>query len=113
MGAKRSAIEKLERIGHAKQVLSGPITISRVGDQKSVCHDEVYSIRFPLVGGENSIVSRLCMSKVTTDFPVYPLRKVENNLHKECKAIGGTLLVNRLPDLPKMVGGETDISIGI
>ena len=53
------------------------------------------------------------MSKVTTYFPVYPLYKVDNNLRKECKAIAGTLLVNRLPNLPKMVGGETDILIGI
>ena len=49
----------------------GPVTISGVGVQKSVCHDGMYSIRLPLVGGENAVISRLCMSKVTTDFPVY------------------------------------------
>ena len=102
----------------AKQILSGRVTISGVGNQKSVCHDGVYSIRLPLVGGENAVIRGLCMSKVTTYFPVYPpppppLHKVDNNLRKECKAIGGTLLVNRLPNLPKMVGGETDILIGI
>ena len=39
--AKRSAIKKLKRIGRAKQILSGPVTISGVGNQKSSCHDGV------------------------------------------------------------------------
>ena len=65
MVTKRYAIEKLKRIGCAKQILSGPVTISGVGNQKSGCHDGVYSIRLPLVGGENAVISGLCMSKVT------------------------------------------------
>ena len=74
-------------IRRAIQIISVPLTISGVGDKEFVCHDGLYSIQLPLVGVENAVISGLCMPRVTTDFPLYPLHKVENNRRKECRNI--------------------------
>ena len=71
------------------------------------------SIRLPLVSGGTSIISGLCLPKVTTEFPLYPLQIVEKDIRKECNKLGGPRLVKQLPNLPKFVGGETDILLGI
>ena len=113
MLVKKSLIEKLISIGRAKQILPGPIIITGVGDQKTVCNDGVYSICLPLHNGNNAVLSGICMPQITSVFPLYKLSEVEKDIHKECKKIGGQDLVSRLPKIPKEVGGETDILIGI
>ena len=42
---------KLMRIGRAAKEYDGPITFNGVGNQKSICHFGIYSIRIPLKDG--------------------------------------------------------------
>ena len=39
MRVKKPAVEKLAAFGRAKQIVSEPIVLSGVGDQKSVCNE--------------------------------------------------------------------------
>ena len=113
MVVRKSAVQKLEGIGRAKQVIPGPLVITGVGDQKSVCEEGVFSIRLPLYDGNNAVLSGLSMPKITTEFPLYNLGNVERDIRNECRKIGGESLVSRLPKLPSKVGGQTDILMGI
>ena len=110
---KKSAIEKLMSIGRAKQIVSGPLTMTGVAGQQSVCHDGVYSVCLPLYNGNEAVLSGLCMPSITGEFPLYYLDNVEKDLHSECMRVGGQELVDRLPKLPSKVGGETDLLVGI
>ena len=110
---KKSAIDILLSMGRAKHEIPGPITLTGVGDQKVVCKDGVYSLKLPLCNGQEAVVSGLCVNKITAEFPKYPLRDVETDFREKCLKIGGENLVGRLPKLPKFVGGETDIMLGI
>ena len=53
------------------------------------------------------------MPKITTEFPLYNLGEVEQDIQNECRKVGGHNLVSRLPKLPSKVGGDTDILVGI
>ena len=108
MVMKRSAVDSLQSLGRAKQEIPGPITISGVGDQKLVCEDGVFSVRLPLGNGRETVLSGLCLNRVTAEFPVYTLREVEKDVKKICKKHGGETLVRKLPKLASKVGGETD-----
>ena len=56
-------------------------------------------------------MSGLCLDRVTGKFPKYPLDKVESDFYtKEVKI---KRFSGELPKLPKEVGGEVDIMIGI
>ena len=109
---KKSAIDKLVKIGRASQELPGPITISGVGDQKTICQDGVYRISLPLCGGKEANLSGLCLNKVTGTFPVFPLGRVESDIKEHYQQFGKNP-TGKLPRLPDKVGGETDIMIGI
>ena len=113
MVIRKSAIERLSAVGRAKQIVSGPLTITGVGDQKSICKDGVYSIRLTLDDGSDALLSGLCLPKITAKFPLYDLGIVETYIHEECRKLGGQELLNQLPKLPAVVGGETDILLGI
>ena len=111
MVVKKCALDRLG-IGRTKQMISGPLVITGVGDQKSVSKDGVYSVCLPLQNGKNAVLSGLCMPKITTESPVYDLGIVEKDIQWRCKKIGQSL-VDQLPKLPSTVGGGTDILIGI
>ena len=104
---KKSAVEKLISIGRAIPVVPGPLIMTGVGDQQSVCHDRVYSVCLPLHNGNKAVLSGLCMPKITAEFPLYNLDDVEKDIHNECMNYFHTL-VDRLSKLPSHVGGETD-----
>ena len=80
MVVKKSAVDRLVGADQAKQVISGPLVITGVGDQKSVSKDGVYSICLPLQNGKNAMLCGLCMPKITTEFPVYDLGTVEEDI---------------------------------
>ena len=111
MIVKKSALEKLVGTGRAKPLVPGPIVITGVGEQKSVCEDGIFSICLPLHNGKNAVLSGLCLPKITSEFPVYELGNIESHLKKKCKTSKRHLL-KRLPKLPSKVGGNTDILIG-
>ena len=110
---KKSAIDVLLTLGRAKLEIPGPITLSGVGDHKSVCEYGIYSIRLPLRNGHDAIFSGVCLDRVTTEFPKYVLTEVEKDVQKSCKKQGGESLLKTIPKLSNEVGGDTDILIGI
>ena len=108
---KKSALDKLIGVGRGKQVIHGPIVITGVGEQKTVCEDGIYSVCLRLHNGRNAVLTGLCLSKITSEFPIYDLKTVEKDIRNKCKATRRNLL-KRLPKLPDSVGGNTDILIG-
>ena len=113
MVIKKSAVDCLIELGRAKLEVPGPITLFGVGDQKSICEHGAYSVRLPISNGREVILSGLCLDKVTSEFPRYFLKKVTDGMKTLCKGQGGEDLRKRFPKMPKEVGGETDILIGI
>ena len=113
MVIKKSAVDFLLTIGRARLEFPGPITLSGVGDQKSVCEHGAYSVSLPLQNGRQAILSGLCLDKVTAEFPTYHLQEVTKGLKSMRVEQGGNALRKRFPKMPKKVGGQTDIIIGI
>ena len=103
---KQSAAEKLTAIGRGFKLVQDSIEINGVCDQKSYA-DGVYAISLPLFDGTNITLSGLCVPKITSEFPTYPLSDVESDCKKWSEGV-----VMDLPRLPASVGGETDILIG-
>ena len=67
-------------MGRAKLEIPGPIALSGVGDQKSVCEHGIYSVGLPINSGCDAIFSGLCLDKVTAEFPKFPLKQVAKEL---------------------------------
>ena len=95
----------------AKCVLNGPLMLSGVGDQKSICKHGKYQIAIPLHNDKDINLCGICLDKVTGTFPSYPLIEIEREIQREFTVSGGN--PNTLPRLPNCVGGDTDIMIGI
>ena len=93
-------------------MLPGPITLSGVGDNKTVCQDGVYKINLPLFKGKEATMSGLCLDKVTGSFPEFSLKTVKKDIKEHYQTFGKGS-DGKLPRLPGKVGGETDIMIGI
>ena len=109
---KKSAAEKLKLIGRANQEAPGPLSITGVGDKKTISDDGIYSVCLSLHDGKNVTLSGVCLEKITAEFPRYDLSTVENDLIKSCKKSLGPKRAKRLPKLPSNVGGETEILLG-
>ena len=54
---KKSAVDCLMRLGRAKLEAPCPITPSGVGNTKSICEHGAYSVRLPLKGGRDAVLS--------------------------------------------------------
>ena len=53
----------------------------------------------------------ICLDKITSEFPIYPLNEVESEIHQVYASKGKS--PEKLPKLPHSVGGNTDLMIGI
>ena len=109
---KKSAMDALQQLGRAKQEVAGSVSMSGVGDIKSVSDHGIYSVCLPLKSGYNAVLSGVCMDRVTTEFPKYALKEVEKDIKRKCRIDGGESLVKTIPKLSNEVGGDTDILIG-
>ena len=109
MVIKRSAVDTLMELGRANLEVPGPLHLSGVGGLKSVCDHGEYSVRLPLKDGSDVVLRGLCLDKVTTDFPTYPLDEVT----KDTRSSVGKSKRKKFPKMPKEVGGDTDILIGV
>ena len=105
---KKRALDLLLGLGRAFCEISDTLTIVGVGDQKAEALG-VYSICLPLHDGTNVTLSGVCMPKITSRLPIYPLGKVESDLRKWCTTDDSC---RYLPKLSSKVGGDTDILIG-
>ena len=111
MVCRKEAVDYLQNMERAKRVVDGPLMLSGVGDQKSICKHGKYDIKIPLHNGKDIHLCGICLDKVTGTFPSYPLNEVEREIRKEFSDSGGD--PNTLPKLPDCVGGNTDFMIGI
>ena len=72
----------------------------------------MYTVKIPLPNDKHATMTGVCLEKITTTFPIYPLHgKVQNEINIAYKASGGNIKL--LPKLPKSVGGDVDFMIGI
>ena len=106
---KHDATKKLKT--SAVQVYKGSISVGGVGNNITESNHGIYSLKIPLYNGQIATLSGICLDKITSDFPIYPLADVERELHESYKSIGGNLYT--LPKLAKSVGGEADIMLGV
>jgi len=111
--AKKDAITTLEKMGRATNIYSGVLTLSGVGDNQTSCEHGLYSVKLPLHDGREVHLSGICLDKITSKFPKYPLKEVEDDIHRAFRAQSSKNDPKRLPKLPHSVGGETDLMIGI
>ena len=61
--------------------------------------------------GKDANLSGICLVRITADFPIYPLKKVEKDIRGAYAAVKRDR--KNLPNLPHSVGGQTDLMIGI
>ena len=110
---KKSAIDILESLGLTKHTVPGPLFLRGAGNTKTECPHGIYEFRLPLRDGYEATFTGMCLDKVTSTFPTYPLKEVEDDVRDQCRVQGGETLLNSLPKLPKEVGGDVDILIGL
>ena len=106
---KHEAAKRMK--SNASQVFAGKINIGGVGDTTTQSDHGIYSVKIPLYNGNTASMSGICLDQITSTFPTYPLEKVEKDLHRAFKATGGD--TSKFPKLPKSIGGEVDIMIGV
>ena len=109
MVIKKSALDILLGLNRATLEKPGPIPLSGVGDLVSWCQHGKYSVRLPLKGGGDVELTGLCLDKVTCTFPTYPLAKVTS----QAKSMSSRVVKRKFPKMPKEVGGNTDILVGV
>ena len=106
---KQSAVKMLG--SNATQESAQTIQLGGVGDTYTECTHGTYNIRIPLHNGQTASLSGVCLEKITSTFPHYPLNKVEEDIHQCYKSFGG--VTNTLPKLPSSVGGDVHLMIGV
>ena len=110
--SKKEAISKLEEVGKASLVIPGPIVLGGIGNLKTESSHGVYKVELTMADGNSAIMSGVCLDRITSKFPTYPLNgKVQEDIAESYKSAGYN--PENLPKLPESVGGETDLMIGI
>ena len=107
----KTAVDKLIADNRGKQTIKGPITLYGVNDQKSMCEHGKYQIALPLHDGQTARIHGICVDKITSTFPTYPLHEIGKDIHQAFRNSGAD--PTSLPRLPEFVGGDTHIMIGI
>ena len=80
MVVKKSAADRLARLGKAEQTEAGPLLISGVGDKKSVADHGRYKISLPIHDGQIVELHGLCLDRLTGTFPKYFLGETKINV---------------------------------
>ena len=108
---KKKAVDFLIEQNRAKHNVTGPLVLSGVGGQKSICEYGKYQVTLPLYNGKNANLSGICLDSITSVFPKHPLKEIEGDIKNVYFKSGGN--VDNLPRLPSHVGGNTDLLIGV
>ena len=111
MVCKKSAIDLLDKQNRTENIVKGPLVIGGVGDLKSVSDHGRFRVTITLYDGKSANLSGICLDKITSTFPLYPLAEVEKDIIFDYTSRGGD--PQKLPKLPEFVGGDTDLMIGI
>ena len=94
-------------MGRINKIFDGPLTISGVGDNKTISQHGVYNVRIPLHNGNDANLSGVCLDKITGDIPTYLLKNVEHDLHRAYTSMKND--PKKLPELLFSVGGMIGI----
>ena len=94
---------------HAKKQNADTIQLGGVGNM-TIESIGAYNVTLPQYNGQMITLSGICIHQVTSDFPIYPLKDVENDIQQHYTSSGGT---NSLPRLPSAVGGEIHLMVGV
>ena len=106
---RQSAVKKLQT--HVIKEFDGTINIGGVGGIVKQSPHGIYTVKIPINDDQNATMTGVCLERITQKFPDYPLRQVEEDIHNAFKKQNGD--ASELPRLPKSVGGEMDMMIGI
>ena len=110
MVIRKTALDSLQKMGRTKNIRKGPLTINGVGNTRTICEHGRFRITLPLFNGPNVNLTGICLDEITCKFPIYCLGEAEMDIWKSYVAAGGG---QKLPTLPKRIGGEVDIMLGI
>ena len=107
--ARNSAIQ---RIGNnAYQEIEGPVMSGGVGESQFESPYGIYQVKLPLHNGKMAVLSGICLEKITSTSPNYPLQgAVMQDIQNAYESSGGD--VSQLPSLPEFIGGEVDFMLG-
>ena len=111
MVCRKESVDHLSMLGKAVNIQKGPLILTGVGDNKSVCKHGRFSVTIPKFDGSDAKFSGICLDIVTGKLPTIPLKGIEKDIRDSYAVRGGD--VKKLPRLQESVGGETDLMIGI
>ena len=66
------------------------LVIHGVGNNKTSCEYGRYQITLSLNDGKNINLSGICLDKIISTFPTYPLREVEKDIRQNYNLAGGS-----------------------
>ena len=107
--SRKTAIDMLPDT-NKRNTVKGPIAIYGVGGATVTSQYGHYSIDFPIHDGRMATFSGLCLDTITGGMPPYPVREARKTLVEEYVAGGGK--ESELPQVPLLVGGDTDFLMG-
>jgi hypothetical protein len=93
-----------------ENILQGPLQIKGVGDTLVTVPHGYWTVRLPIHTGQLAQFSGMCMEVITGKMPPYPVREARKELVTQYEAEGGDGA--NLPQVPTLVGGETDFLFG-
>ena len=108
--SRKAAVDRIPD-QHKNNVIPGPLYIKGVGDTLVTSPYGHYSFELPIHDGRLATFSGMCLDVVTGGMPPYPVREASKVLSDAYVAKGGK--ISDLPQVPLLVGGETDILLGI
>ena len=94
-----------------ENIIQGPIVIHGVGGAQVTSQHGHNLINFPIHDGRLAKFSGITLDLVTGAMPPYPVREARKEIVDGYKAQGGKLC--KLPQVPAIVGGDTDFLLGI
>ena len=96
----------------AKLVNQEQITVGGLGESVTKSTRGTYQVNLPMHDGEIISLVGICLDRITSTFPYYPLIDVEREIQQDYQATRpqGS---RQLPKLPPAVGGDTHLMFGI
>ena len=72
---------------------------------------DIFLVQLPIYDGRMAKFSGICLDEITCPMPPYPAREASKEVVEAYQAEGGD--VRKLPNVPVIVGGQTDFLIGM
>ena len=107
----RSEAVNLLPDANKENTMPGPIIVSGVGCKTVTSEYGQYSVKLPTYNGQLVTFNGICLDVITGVMPNYPVKEARKSIVAEYIAKGGK--ESDLPDVPLLVGGETDFLIGL